>query len=409
MSRYFTLLAIFLLPAYIFRFGILGIPTNPLEVAVGFSLLVFIVERCVISKNRKVTFGYWPVYLLLLFAVISVAFSPEKTIALGILKGWFVVPAILYFIIINIFDKKSIRQITVPLFLSLMVVSVWSALQKFGVITTLFYQSGDPGFNDYLIRFRSFGPFESPNYLAMFVVSVGFLSLPILNYFQRTIDKALVLVFYILPLYALYTSRSLGGLLAFGFGLICFFAFGLAKTYRARLVNSGGKIAAWVGGLLVTAIAFAIIFSSISNETYSTHIRMDIYRYSWQLIQDHPIFGVGLGNFQSAVKAISSTNLGFVTYGLSYAVHPQNLFLTLWLNLGLLGLLAFLYILGSFFWSLGRRGGDILVMAAVFAAMVTVVIHGLVDTTYFKNDLSAIFWLMLAVGFLIKKPDATSN
>lgn len=413
MSRYFTLLAIFLLPAYIFRFGVFGIPTNVFEATIGVSLLAFIIEKLwgpsTSLRTTRIRVGFWPVYLLLLFAIISVAFSPDKTVALGIVKGWFVVPAILYFLVINLFDKKNIRLITIPLFVSLLLVSVWSALQKFGVITTLFYQSGDPGFTDYLVRFRSFGPFESPNYLAMFVLSVGFLSLPILGFFQKTIDKALILAFYILPLYALYTSRSLGGLLAFGFGLICFFAFGLAKTYRARLVNSGSKIAAWVGGLLATAAGFAVIFSSISNETYSTHIRLDIYHYSWQLIQLHPIFGIGLGQFQNAVGSISSSNLGFTIYGLSYAVHPQNLFLALWLNLGLLGLLAFLYILGSFFWSLGRPRGDILILVSIFAAMATVVIHGLVDTTYFKNDLCAIFWLMLAVGFLIKKPDAAQN
>ncbi|MEI8061416.1 MAG: O-antigen ligase family protein [Candidatus Berkelbacteria bacterium] len=433
MSRYLTLLAIFLLPAYIFRFSILGIPTNVFEVVVGISLLIFIIEKLIChaelvsaSKNeipkqvrddsakndndkKKIAFGFWPTYLLLFFALISVAFSPDKAVALGIAKGWFFIPAVLYFLIINLFDKKTTRLLVIPLFISLMLVSVWAILQKLGVITTLFYQVGDSGFLDYFARFRAFGPFESPNYLAMFIVPVGFLTLPIFSFFKKGIDKVLIAVFYLLPLCALYTSRSLGGLIAFGFALICFLAFGLAKAYRAHLVNSGSKITGWIVGLILVAVAFAVIFSSISNETYSTHIRIDIYKYSLQLIESYPIFGIGLGNFQSAVKSISTSNSGFVTYGLSYAIHPQNLFLALWLNIGFLGLISFLYIVGSFFWNLGRRGGDILIMAAVFAAMASIVVHGLVDTTYFKNDLSAIFWLILSIGFLIKKPNENSN
>ncbi|MEI6144339.1 MAG: O-antigen ligase family protein, partial [Candidatus Berkelbacteria bacterium] len=308
MSRYLTLLAIFLLPAYIFRFSILGIPTNVFEVVVALALLVFIVEKLLAGSrqslplaggNDKIVVGFWPAYLLLFFALISVAFSPDKIVALGIVKGWFFVPAVLYFLIINLFDKKTARLLAIPLFISLMLVSVWAILQKLGVITTLFYQVGDSGFSDYFARFRAFGPFESPNYLAMFIVPVGFLTLPIFSFFKKGIDRVLVAVFYLLPLCALYASRSLGGLIAFGFALICFLAFGLAKAYRAHLVNSGSKITGWIVGLIMVAVAFAIIFSSISNETYSTHIRIDIYKYSLQLIESHPIFGIGLGNFQS--------------------------------------------------------------------------------------------------------------
>ncbi|MFA5157710.1 MAG: O-antigen ligase family protein [Patescibacteria group bacterium] len=412
MSRYLVLLAIFLIPAYIFRFLVFGLPTNVFEITVGIALLVFIIERLLVGSrlrgnDKRLLVGFWPNYLLVFFAAVSIIFSPDKTTALGIWKGWFFVPAILYFLIINNYKKNNIRRIAIPIFINLLIVSLWATLQKLGVISTLFYQTNDPGFYDYLARFRSFGPFESPNYLAMYVVPAGIFSFTIFDYFQKKIDRTLILIMFLLPLYALYTSKSLGGLLAFGFGLLSFLAFGMAKTYKAKMVDSGKKIALWIIGLIVTAVVLAFVFSSIGNDTYSNNIRMDIYRYAAQLIKANPVFGIGMGQFQSAVASISTSNSGFVTYGLSYALHPHNLYLAFWLNIGILGLLSFIYILGSFFWNLGRRGGEIFLMAGAFASMVAIMIHGLVDTTYFKNDLSALFWLLLATGSVIgRRQDA---
>ena len=400
-----VLLCLFFIPSYIFRFDLFSLPTNALEVIIAATALIFLIERLVIAKDKKITFGFWYYYLLILFATLGVYISADRISSLGILKGWFLIPAVFYILVINIFNKENIRTISIPLFISLLIVSLLAALQKLGVITTMFYQVGDPGFFDYIENNRAFGPFESPNYLAMFIVPVGLLSLPIFEYFKKAIDKTLVGVLFILPLFALYSTKSLGGLLALGFGIISFFAFGLAKTYRAKVANSGKQIAIWVFAVIVGAAGFAYIFSNISKDTYSRNVRVEIYNYAIDLVKTHPIFGIGTGQFQSQVEKISSSNAGFQMYGLSYALHPHNLYLAFWLNLGIFGFLAFIYILISFFINLGRRGGDILLLSGAFAAMVAIMIHGLVDTTYFKNDLSVIFWLILAVGTICGKKD----
>jgi len=35
---------------------------------------------------------------------------------------------------------------------------------------------------------------------------------------------------------------------------------------------------------------------------------------------------------------------------------------------------------------------------ALGAAMIVLLVHGLVDTPYFKNDLSVLFWLIIGLG-----------
>ena len=415
MVSYLVLICLFLIPFYIFRFSIFGLPTNIFEISTVITFLIFLgseIFKFLRQKKSKIEFsyGYLAAYFLLLFSAISVFFAEDRIRALGIFKGWFLVPAILYFRVLNLWKEKKVRQITIPIYISMIIVSIWAGLQKLGIISTFFYQVGDSGFSDYLSRFRAFGPFESPNYLAMYLVPAIFISLPILGYFKRTSDKILLGGLYILPLHALYASHSLGGLLAFGFAVISILSFGLTKEYRAKLLNSGTKVTVLALALIISAVAFSLIFSSVDKEIYSRNIRVEIYHYSGELIKTRPISGIGLGEFQDSVEEISKGNAGFQLYGLSYALHPHNLFLAFWLNLGILGFLSFLFLLWSYFRNLARRGGDLLFLASLFAAMIAILIHGIFDTTYFKNDLSVIFWLLLALSIIVgEKKDARST
>lgn len=407
MTHVLVLISLFLLPAYIFRFSLLRIPTNVFEIVVGITALIFIIERfwgpsaSLRTKPTRVGFGSIFVYILLLVAFISIFVAADKTSALGIFKGWFLIPALLYFVIINSFDRQKIKYLSIPLYFSLLLISVWAILQKLGVISTLFYQVGDPGFADYLIRVRAFGPFESPNYLAMFLVPMIFLSLPILEFFKRRTDQILILATFILPLYALYSSHSLGGLLAFGFATISFLAFRLAKEGKIQTREEKRNLVTTIIGLVITATIFSIIFSSIGQETYSRSVRVEIYRYTYELVKTHPVLGIGPGEFQNAVESISKSNAGFQLYGLSYALHPHNVYLAFWLNLGLAGLLIFLFLIIYFFIRISRSHGSTFFASTLCAAMIAILVHGIFDTTYFKNDLAAIFFLLLAASFII--------
>ncbi|PIS07344.1 hypothetical protein COT78_04275, partial [Candidatus Berkelbacteria bacterium CG10_big_fil_rev_8_21_14_0_10_43_13] len=51
----------------------------------------------------------------------------------------------------------------------------------------------------------------------------------------------------------------------------------------------------------------------------------------------------------------------------------------------------------DFFQSLWSRRSE-LIPVCLMMAMAAILIHGLFDTTYFKNDLSSIFWLIIALA-----------
>ena len=393
--------SIFLIPFYIFRFSILGIPTNFFEIFVLISFLSTL--HYLLSTKSKIHFGSIWLYLFLLAALVSTFVAPDKREALGILKGWFLVPAILYFCVINNFTKESFNKLSISLYLALTLVSVWAFLQYIGVIGLLFYQIGDAGLAQYLLpgNFRIFGLFESPNYLAMFILPMIYLSLPAMQFIRNKYAKIIFFLPIALALFSLFMTGSRAGIIAL---VVSFLTFILIKSFASGVAK---KAKILVAGIALVMILVVCIFSlgKFNGRSESDSSRRQIWNYSFQMIRIQPVLGVGLGNFYHKIDQLSAGNKEFRAQTLPYALHPHNVFLAVWLNLGIVGLLAFCMILYDFSKKLFADRKTRMPGLIYFVAMLAIIIHGMFDTTYFKNDLAAIFWLIMAFGFLVKQND----
>ncbi|MFA5927102.1 MAG: O-antigen ligase family protein [Patescibacteria group bacterium] len=382
---------VFLVPFYFFRFDLLGVPTNIFEVAIFAAILAAIVD--LVAKKRRVNWGgIWP-YLLLVSVLVGAIISEDKTRAAGIAKGWFIAPILLYWLMINFGNKSSIRKIVLAQFFAMIVIALWAILQRFEVVGLLFYQKGDPSFLQYLGDTpRSFGPFESPNYLAMYLVPTIFISLSTLT-FIRPIGQRLILASgLIIAIIALLLSGSRGGVIA------------LALALLVLLVIIIGRRLGKQASLLIAALIAALsLFSIWKIAPAQDQARIEIYAYSVEMIQSHPFAGIGLGSFRDEITKLSVGNPTFIEHGLPFALHPHNLYLAIWLNLGLSGLLVFGLLLWGFLRKARSDNGGVGLFALL--AMVAILAHGLVDTTYFKNDLAALFWLIYAIPYLPSEND----
>lgn len=390
--QYLIFFTIFLIPFYFLRFTVAGVlPTNVFEVAVTITFLVGVFFA---FKRKKFVLGSPIPYLLIVAVSAAILLSNSISNGLGILKGWFIIPLLLYLLIINNFDQKNIAKISIPLYLDTLVISAWAIAQKFGIITTLFYQRNDLSFNQYLSEhFRVFGPFESPNYLAMFLVPVGFLSIAIFQYVKPIWLKILLALTYLLPLAALFLSGSRGGAIALILAaLIYLFIDKKDKFLDSAIISTGLAI--------VVFLAFAIAAYKFGFNPANDAIRIEIYKYSWSMLKENWAFGIGLGNFHDSIAAITPMAENFRTFALPYALHPHNIFMAFWLNAGLVGIFTFLLVIINFFWQMMKNQSKNLIWGGAFMAMIAILTHGLFDTTYWKNDLSAIFWLALAIGFI---------
>lgn len=374
-----------LLSFYFFRFSFWIIKINIFEISILLTLLFAAIYFY--SAKQKPVFGFiWP-YIFLIIAVIAVFLSPDKTKALGILKGWFFIPIAYYWLVINFAPNgKRLVSLTRFLLIALVLICAWAVLQKYGHIGPLFYQIGDGSFGQYLEQGRIFGPFESPNYLAMFIVPVLFLaSLP----FQWK-KLPLYLLIGALVLLTLYLSDSRSGALAL-----------FAGSIVVVLLWPSAKKWSIVSKIAVIILALASIYyvaGRINIDSGSNLVRKEIYSYSFDMLKTNYLLGIGLGSFQDKIDQLSLGNQSFRIYGLPYALHPHNIFLAVWLYTGLAGIITFLSGLFIFFYrGLKKRSPD---QVLILGAMTAILVHGLFDTTYFKNDLSAIFWLSVALLYI---------
>jgi O-antigen ligase len=115
------------------------------------------------------------------------------------------------------------------------------------------------------------------------------------------------------------------------------------------------------------------------------------------MLRDHPVFGAGINAYQSTMapyRAVDAYNVP--------EPYAHNIVLTTWSELGLLGLLAFIYILGALIvrpWPALKKASDFYrpLLWGLGTGFVMLAVHGLVDSPYWKNDLSLEFWLLAAL------------
>jgi putative inorganic carbon (HCO3(-)) transporter len=189
---------------------------------------------------------------------------------------------------------------------------------------------------------------------------------------------------------ALILTFSTGGWLgALAATLVVFGAMG-----RRRIAIRVGAVS--LGLLLLTSgLAIAGALPERLNPLRQTGgFRLDLWQSSLEMVRDHPLLGIGLDNFAYVYQAylregaVAEPNLS----------HPHNWVLHMWLELGLLGLVAFVWLVARF-WRQVRMGTESRwLVAGAAGAMADLLVHGLLDNSYFLVDLAFIFWLCLALA-----------
>jgi O-antigen ligase len=128
--------------------------------------------------------------------------------------------------------------------------------------------------------------------------------------------------------------------------------------------------------------------------------RLLLWRGTARMLADHPVFGVGLGNFMRHYPRYMLPEGGHERV----VFHSHNLLLDTWTSLGIPGLAALAWIQVAFF-GLGLRlyrrfeaGPELQALTlGLMASMISFLAHGLVDTGFRLTDLAFVFMLALGV------------
>lgn len=367
-----------LLPLYLLRFDILGIPTTVLECLFAILFLWWMVEsRKSIIKKFKTVLSLpivWPALVLILASTIAIFISPDTRSALGVWKAYFIEPFLFSILLFDALKTPKTKEwMYRSLGISAFIVSIYGLIQWF-------FRLPIPPPWDVERRITSIFPY--PNALALFVGPIVVLA--ITQAWQTRKEKSawkwVWLGIVLVGLIAIVLAKSEAAIASILLVTILFFLF--QKSTRIATVF-----------ISVLMIVFAFSFSPIrmslmekfSFQDWSEQVRLSQWTETIQLLKDHPLFGVGLSGYPIALVPYHKA-----TY-LEIFQYPHNILLNIWVELGMLGVLSFLALLLMSTWKICTTKPFILV-PAVFV-LGEMFIHGLVDVPYFKNDLALLTWI----------------
>jgi len=360
-------LVVFCLPLYLVRFKIFGIPTTVLEILIYVLFVFWLIKGFGFGEFKKLLITHYSllaaVILILIGVSLATIFSSDLRISAGIWKAWFIDPILFFIVLINaIKNSEQIKKVLYSLFLSGTVVSIIS-------LVYLILGKLDP-----VGRLQAF--YTSPNYLAMYLAPaliIGFGLITRKNIISSTFILFSIICLVLSIIFTYSFGAWLGIVAALGFG---FFIYLLKLKKRL----------AWV--ILGFSLVFILIlgYLALIQRGASLETRLIIWQRAFEVFKTHPILGIGPGTFEGYPQ-------------------PHNIFLAFLLQTGIVGFIGFIWLLIWFlktgFMNLASFN-DARFILILISMMIYILVHGLVDTTYWKNDLSVLFWLVIGLMVVLK-------
>lgn len=241
---------------------------------------------------------------------------------------------------------------------------------------------------------RVTGGFGNPNVFSVYLLLV--IPIPLVVLFRESdsvLSRFLALISLFAEMICLILTWSRGAWLGVMLEVLLFFLLFSRRTRKALPV-----------GIVPTVVASFFLpqsivdrFQSIGDLSESSiRYRLFVWKGTWRMLCDHP-FGIGLGD-----ERFKSYYLSYAVKGTETVIHTHQLFLQIFCELGVFGLILFLIFLCFFFFECirqnrveesGRRlqilGGGLAIVGALTA--------GMFDHVWYHHGVFCLFWIMAAM------------
>lgn len=419
------LLVVAVMPLYLIRFSIAGIPTNLFEVAVlgltAAGLLIPDIRRH--WRHKETLLPRTILYLVGTFiaaSLLSAVISDVPRVSFGIFKSWIIIPLLLGWLVYAA-NLQTIQPAggTPPKAVANYKLQTIKVLILSGIIVSLIslaqFKWGE----------RLSGIYDVSNslalYLAPLIVLAAVRGIPSPKYFTAAGIMFLTLLL----------TQSVAGLfsvlIGVALGVIANTKITKTKQYKIHKAQSLPFLFSVLFGFCV--LSFMFLFSTgrlaylalplNSGGTNSVSVRLQLWDISWNLIKEHPLLGIGLGQFEPAYQKklherfenhesrIKNQETSTAPFPEFVFRDPHNWVLSFWLNTGLLGFLSFLGLHAWIFWHSRHLLATNYQLLTTSSALLTLLVFGMADTIYWKNDLSALHWVLLAL--MLRAPRANER
>jgi O-antigen ligase len=183
----------------------------------------------------------------------------------------------------------------------------------------------------------------------------------------------------------------------------------MAQVYQKRIRMRYAALLALLASLIMVGLIFfgpnIILLRLTSNDQGSAQSRITLAQTALEIIKDHPLLGVGLNNYISAMHQYGQIDLRNNGPTL---VH--NVYLLITAETGLLGGAAFVLLLAFVLincWRVFIKSKDDTISAisiGLFSGVIALAVHALSDYAIFADSrVKTQFWLLIAIVAAIVK------
>ena len=376
-ARWSLYVTVACLPLYTIRWHYGPLPTTLLETLILITVALYVVGRFREGMRSPIRTPYdIPVILLLVAGVISIFVAKDHIGALGLYRAYFLEAVAVFYVAVDLLRR---REAIAQLLVAFAAGSCGFAVLNFIVFAQAL------AVNAVHVGNAPNALYGDANYVAMYMEPPLALATGVVIFATSARWRLFGMAWLAITGLALLLTFSKGGYL----GLVALGLLIVTAVPRWR-------VPVFIG-LVVAAVAVSqvpLVSDRLVNTYGSIMGRAQVFNATFAMLRDNPIFGVGLGGYSFKFRGSVPT------------LYPHDIWLTFWVELGILGLIAFCVILFGLLWR-GVRGWAAVPFDSRFAYWVSLAaltvwtVHGIVDSPYWKNDMSVEFWILAAIQVVI--------
>lgn len=379
LSTWLLTLVLISAPLYVVRFTIGGIPFTFLEIILilssGYVIFASLYTNQLSAYQRAILiFGF----SLIAMSLFSLFVTPNFLGGLGIWKSYIVEPVIYAAaVMVHVRRKEQLQILLGGAAAAASVISITALIQY---ITGWAIPSPWTNFPER----RSTAIYGFPNAVGLYIAPIV---AGACGMFLRRKTAFIALGVALLGGAALLAARADGAIV----GVVVAVSIMLLTKPRWRWWTVGAGILGCIGICSIPALREIVLFQDTSGQ-----VRLALWQGTWNLLSELPLYGAGLGGFPATY------DLYRLPSHVELLLYPHNIFLNFWVEIGITGVIWITTLLIVVFFTIARyfRTHEWLAlpMLGVFTCLV---VYGMVDVVYFKNDLSLMFWFYCSLVALL--------
>lgn len=369
------------------------------------------------TKNgEKIIFNKSDTFLLLYFLFILISLAGSSLFMLS-LKGFFK-----YFIYLGFYisfvhylknNKDKLKYILLAIAFCVFAESLIALKQNFLSVSEISGWQDMTRLNPEEVMTRVYGSIKpyNPNLfggylLATLPTSLILIFLPLLNKHYKT--AILGLFFFIFSISALVMTGCRGAYLGLFVELILFaiLTYKFLKPFYKKiflLLSSITTLLATVFVLMTSSLKARILSIFAMRSDSSNSFRFNVYNSCIEMFKDNWLLGIGLGNqnFREIYGLYMKTGFD--------ALSAYNIYLEIAVESGIFALLAFLgfitcIIIKAIKFINKENHFEAIYISIALISIAGMLIHGIVDTVFFRPQIQFIFWIMIGIIRVLTAP-----